>query len=103
MNHFERVALFTQIENIETQLRGLKTLLAASSSEPGGNKHKVTPTIENDDMELSEQDEAELEKALKSAQEKEVARMRIAAEAHFQTEWDKTAKTLSGLEAGLDG
>lgn len=43
MNHFEKLAVYTVIENIEGQLRGLKTLLAASGGADLGAKQQQNP------------------------------------------------------------
>ncbi len=99
MNSFERVAFFTMIENIENQVRSLKTLLAASASQGAGEaKHRVTATLDHESHELSEEDEAKLEKELEIARTGEVDRMRKSAEAHFQDEWDKQAKAMASLD-----
>ncbi len=103
MNHFERVAVFTVIENMESQLKGLKTLIAAASSPTSPATHKTTQTLETDSQELSEEEELRLEEALKAAQDKEVKRMRQSAETHFQKEWDLAAKTMTTLDQLADG
>lgn len=98
MNHFERVAIFTLVENIEAQLKGLKTLIAASSSQGGPANHKVTQTLETDSHELSDEDEDKLQKQIEIARKDEVDRMRKTAEAHFQSEWDLGVKAMSNLD-----
>lgn len=103
MNHFERVAIFTAIEAIENQIRGVKTLLAASSTnQPADTKgaHRVTRTSQDpiDSDELSEEDEAKLDEVLEAAREAHVGKLKHEAEAVFQEEWDKTAKTLATLD-----
>lgn len=97
MNHFERVAIFTTIENIENQLRGLKTLIAASAAPDAKSTHKVTPTLDTDSHELSDDDEDRLAKELEAARETEIQRMRKAAEATFQGEWAKTSDGMSKM------
>jgi hypothetical protein len=100
MNHFERIAIFTVVENIESQLRGLKTLIAASSSAqgPSPSTHKTTPTLDTDSHELSDEDEEKLHRELELARTTEIARMRKEAEGHFQKEWEKTAQVMSDLD-----
>ncbi len=98
MNHFERVAIFTLVENIENQLKGLKTLIAASANQGTSSaSHKVTPTLEMDSHELSDDDEDRVERAISEAREEEVQKMRKSAEATFQTEWDATAQGMAKL------
>jgi hypothetical protein len=96
MNHFERIAIFTAIESIESQLRGVKTLLAASANngEPA-KEHKVTRTLDVDSEELSDDEEDRLHKEIKFAQEQEIERMRKSAESSFQNVWDETAKGMT--------
>lgn len=97
MNHFERVAIFTTIENIENQLRGLKTLIAASAAPHAPVTHKTTPTMDHDSHELSEDDEEKLQKELEHARTVEIERMRKAAEATFQGEWAQTSDAMSKM------
>ena len=99
MNHFERVAIFTVIENLENQLRGLKTLIAASAngaSDP--TQHKVTATLEADSPELSEEDEDRLQRELELTRQREIERMRKTAETHFQKEWDLGVQGMASLD-----
>ncbi len=105
MNHFERVAIFTLVENIESQLRGLKTLLAASSNQGSpAREHKVTQTTDIDSHELSDDEEAILQKTLEEARQAEIDRMRKAAENHFQKEWSLAAEGMAKLDdASLNG
>jgi hypothetical protein len=98
MNHFERVAIFTLVENIEAQLRGLKTLIAASANQTPAATHKTTPTLDTDSMELSDEDEDKLQKQIESARKAELERMAQTAQAHFQQEWDLTARTMADLD-----
>lgn len=68
MNQFERVAIYTTIESIETQLRGLKTLIAASSGvEDQQKKHVTTQTLGGDDGTLTDEEEKILESKLRAA------------------------------------
>lgn len=89
VNHFERVAIFTVVENIENQLKGLKTLIAASANAttPAGS-HKVTRMDEPDSNELSDDEDEKLEAVLNKAREEEVARMAQTAQAYFRKELD---------------
>ncbi len=103
MNHFERMAIFTLIENVESQLKGLKTLLAASANGIGAApaEHKVTRTHQAiDSEELSEEDEDKLQETLELARTEAMARATKQAEAHFQAEWQTVSKkpdeTLNG-------
>lgn len=90
MNQFERVAIYTTIESIEAQLRGLKTLIAASSGvAEQGKTHKVTQTM-GDDGTLSEDEEQLLEKQLKKA------RASLANEAQ-----DVFLETLTSVAGGI--
>lgn len=98
MNHFERMAIFTMVENIENQLKGLKSLIAASSSVTTTAPHKVTSTLEQDSPELSEEDEDRLQAELENARKAEVDRMSKSAETHFQNEWDTAAKAMASLD-----
>ncbi len=100
MNHFERVAIFTLVENIENQLKGLKTLIAASANiaAPSGGSHKVTQTIDHESHELSDDDEDRLQAELEKARTVEIERMRKSAETHFQNEWDQGVKAMSDLD-----
>lgn len=98
MNHFERVAIFTLIENMENQLKGLKTLIAASANQASTPQHKVTTTLDTDSNELSDSDEDMLAKTLEAARKTQVERMSKAAETHFQAEWDLTAQGMSALD-----
>ncbi len=97
MNHFERMAIFTAIENLEAQLKGLKTLIAASNS-PAEKSHKTTPILETDSLELSDEDEDKLQKELEASRLAQIEKMRKAAEAHFQDEWSLTANTMASLD-----
>lgn len=103
MNHFERVAIFTVIENMESQLKGLKTLIAAASSPTSTATHKTTSTMEHESQELTEEEELRLEEALKAAQDKEIKRMSNSAEVHFQKEWDLQTRAMKNLETLADG
>lgn len=96
MNNFERVAIFTAIENIETQIKGVKTLIAASSNQQPVGKHTVTSGVQQDTDELSDEEEELLEKTLKEAGEREVQRMQKQAEVHYQKEFDIVLKSLDG-------
>lgn len=87
MNNFERIAVFTIIDNIEGQLRGLKTLLAASANPGvGSSTHKVHGTPENH-LEMSDDEEKILQQELTEAREKETKRMAAEAEKHFGKQW----------------
>lgn len=99
MNHFERMAIFTVVENVENQLKGLKALIAASSnSQPQSGVHKTTSTIPDDSQELSDEDEDRLQKELELARKSEIERMRKEAEGHFQSEWSLTTQAMSSLD-----
>lgn len=103
MNQFERTAIFTAIDVIEAQIRGLKSLIAAA----GGNSKVVhpqnssTPFVPVDEFatELNDREEAELEKAIKSAQEAEIARMQGEAEQAFK----KLYSEVQGASEKLNG
>lgn len=106
MNHFERTAIFTLVENIEGQLRGLKTLIAASGNsgpDPKAQAHKVTATIDQDSPELSQDEEDRLTAELQLVRDSEIARMRKTAEGHFQKEWAATDAAMTRAEARVDG
>ncbi len=98
MNHFERVAIFTLVDNIENQLKGLKTLIAASANVTTPTEHKVTTTLETDSHELSESDEDMLAQGLEIARKANIERMSKTAETHFQQEWDLTSQGMSALD-----
>lgn len=98
MNHFERVAIFTLVENIESQLKGLKTLIAASSSNAGAPEtHKVTPTLAVDSDELTDDEEDKLAKEIHEAQTTAVNKMVKNGEAVFQNEWALAAEGMAKL------
>lgn len=99
MNHFERVAIFTVIENLENQLKGLKTLIAASANEAAASTpHRVTSTLETDPQELSEEDEDKLFTELELTRQRNIEGMRKTAEAHFQKEWDLGVQGMANLD-----
>ncbi len=90
MTPFERIAIFTLVENMENQLRGLKTLIAASANaDVKTPAHKTTSTLDaHDSYELSDEEEAELEAQLETARKIEIEKMRTKAEGAFQGLWD---------------
>lgn len=97
VNHFERVAIFTVVESIENQLKGLKTLIAASanSSSPEQNQqHRVTSTIPADSQELPDEDEDRLAKIL----EEDRAELVKKAEAAFQKEFKSITSAMDKLD-----
>ncbi len=101
MTNFERIAFFTIIENIEKQLQGVKTLLAATNPESGlsgSGTHKVTRTMETDSPDLTDEQEDKVEKAMLEARETELNRMRKSAETHYQKEWDKTVEIMAEMD-----
>lgn len=99
MNHFERVAIFTVVENMENQLRGLKTLIAAASSASSTSQpHKTTPTLDVDSQELSDEDEDKLQEQIEKGRKLEIERMSKSAEVHFQKEWDIAAQVMSSMD-----
>lgn len=84
MNSFERVAIFTVIDNIESQIRGLKTLIAASNAGAMPD-HKVTMVQQDPTSnELSEQEDDMLEKQLLKAREE--------ADTLFKNQWAEVEK-----------
>lgn len=99
MNHFERIAIFTAVENIETQLRGLKTMIAASADQGlPPQSHKVTQGMPVDSHELSEADEDRLHKTLEDARKQQIAKMASDAGTHFEDEWENLTQGMSKLD-----
>lgn len=95
MNHFERVAIFTLVENIENQLKGLKTLISASANTGAPQQtHKTTALLDPESHELSEEEEERLQAELAA----NIERMRKSAESAFQGEWETVSKKLSDLD-----
>jgi hypothetical protein len=86
LNHFERVAIFTAIDSIETQLRGLKTLIAAAAG-IDQQAHRTTRTIDPDSNELSDIEEDRLEKEIQRARTEELERMSKHAAGFFEEQW----------------
>jgi hypothetical protein len=81
MTAFERAAIFTMIEMMESQLRGLKGLIAASANAemPAASTHKVTNTMASEG-ELSDEDEDRLEREIKAGQAAEIAKLSARAQ-----------------------
>lgn len=83
MNQFERVAIFTAIEGIEAQLRGVKALIAAASGAPQGKAetHKTTSTLSDfESHELSDEEDQKLQAQLLALREKQMRGMVQQAE-----------------------
>ncbi len=98
MNHFERVAIFTLVENIEGQLKGLKTLIAASANSGAPETtHKVTQTLETESQELSDDEEDKLYKEMEIARTKALENMSKQGEKVFQNEWELAAQGMAKL------
>lgn len=94
MNPIERIAIFTMIENIEHQLKGLKTLLAAGNSLGNPAQHKTTkvPIDHSDSIYASDEDEAQMKKEIEAQTEK----LRKDAEVAFSTSWALTQEQING-------
>lgn len=85
MNNFEKTAIYTVIDTIEVQLRGLKNMVAAANGGQAKTQSTVTRTESGDfATELSDDEEKRLEQTLKQAQDEEVGRMRAQAEKFAQ-------------------
>jgi len=89
MDQFERIAVVTIIDNIEHQLRGLKTLLAASANKRGPHQTVKIPQSSVDSQHYASEDE-EADLALRL--EEESLRLKQDAEAHFAKEWQDGLK-----------
>ncbi len=90
MTNFERVAIFTLIENVENQLKGLKVLLAASAAPGVGGGSTSSHKVHGQPQETNEMtvdEENALESALKAARERENKAMANAAEREFGDQW----------------
>lgn len=98
MNHFERVAIFTLVENIENQLRGLKTLIAASANTGAPAEHKVSLPQEDDSYILSDELDAKLTEKLNEGLKEQVKTMAENAQNTFRSEWDLGVKAMSNLD-----
>lgn len=96
MNQFERTAIFTMIENIESQLRGLKTLIATAANvnvAPG--KSTKVETLNIDTEELSDTEEKELTDIIEQARRAQTTLLAKRAEEHFQREFEHVADRVS--------
>lgn len=87
MNNFERVAIFTMIEGIESQLRGLKTLLATNSNQEASKSYKVEQHDPFAPQHMSEQDELALAKKLNDEREAQVKSMAEQGQTVLQGIW----------------
>jgi hypothetical protein len=94
MNHFERTAVFTMIETIEAQLRGLKTLIAASSNATAPAAKSTSTIGEVDSHMMTDDEETALAQQIARSREKMVHG--LAAEAQ-----DVFSETLSGVVGGI--
>ncbi len=92
MNNFERVAIFTLIEGIEGQLRGLKTLLAAGGNQDAAHKTTAVPQYDPTSFgRLTAEQEAEIETRLGMRRQEEIDKMQHAAGAKYGELWTAAA------------
>lgn len=91
MNQIERIAVMTIIDNIEHQLRGLKTLLAASANQE--HRSVSIPTMVSQDSPYASPDEEKiLEKELEGLRQREVERLQKQAESLYANTWQEVAQ-----------
>lgn len=89
MNQFERMAIFTVIENVEAQLRGLKSLIATAANMENPSEHKVTKTGDlRPKVSLDEKEDEDLEKALEYQRVEHAKQLSKEAEKHYQAEFN---------------
>lgn len=99
MNQFERLAIFTVLEGIEGQLRGLKTLLAAGNSQPG--QHVTTHVPQHDPMapnHMNPEDEAAMAKHFGMLRQAEIEKMQQAAGGEYVKLWDETQEKMQATD-----
>ena len=90
MTPFERIAIFTMIEGIEGQLRGLKGLLASTANQASATTHKVTDTL-GSTGELTDDEEAKLAAALEADRSSRIAGLKTQGENTFLEELTRAA------------
>lgn len=101
MNTFERTAIYTMLETVEAQIRGLKSMIAASSGTEAAKPAKTTSTLGNfDDQSLSDDEEALLERQLRAAREKSVRGLADEAQDVFV---ETLAHIAGGTSHGANG
>lgn len=87
MNQFERVAVFTLIENIEHQLRGLKTLLAAGNNAAQVQQKPTREPPPYDGAYATAKEEHDLELQIEKMREAQMLELQKQAESEFSKQW----------------
>jgi len=100
MNQFETLAIMTVIDNIEAQLRGVKTLLAAARSAPGAPARATqnpVPPADVTSYDLSDDDEDAIDQAMRAQQAMLDERSKKIAEAMAKVHGDTWAATAADM------